>query len=102
MDDEAYLVTLAGQLDDLLDIRRPDIVIYNAGVDPHVDDRLGKLALSDAGLRARDDMVIGACLNRGIPIACVIGGGYAHDIETLGHRHAILHRVADNWYCRRT
>jgi len=100
MTDDAYLTVLADHLDDLLDQRQPDIVFYNAGVDPHVDDRLGKLALTDNGLRARDDMVIAACRQRGIPIACVIGGGYAHDVGTLGRRHAILHRVADDWYYR--
>lgn len=102
MTDADYLRTLAEHLDAVLAGRRPDIVFYNAGVDPHVDDRLGKLALSDAGLKARDDRVIGACLDRNIPVACVIGGGYAQDIAVLARRHAILHAVADDWYCRRT
>lgn len=33
---------------------RPDIVLYDAGVDPHKDDSLGKLALTDEGLLRRD------------------------------------------------
>ena len=57
---------------------RPDLVLYDAGVDPHKDDLLGKLALSDAGLvPARLDYVLATCLAARIPVACVIGGGYS-------------------------
>ena len=37
---------------------RPDLVLYDAGVDPHLEDRLGKLALTDTGLYDRDHMVL--------------------------------------------
>jgi acetoin utilization deacetylase AcuC-like enzyme len=94
MGDDAYLGVLAYQLDHLLDGRSFDLVFYNAGVDPHADDRLGKLALSDQGLADRDDMVIAACLDRGLPLACVIGGGYDNDVFALARRHALLHRAA--------
>ena len=49
MADEAYLQTLAAHLPDLLAQVKPDLVLYDAGVDVHLDDRLGKLALSDRG-----------------------------------------------------
>ena len=49
-EDDAYLAALAAHLPDLLSQQRPDLVLYDAGVDPHRDDLLGKLALSDAGL----------------------------------------------------
>ncbi len=71
-----------------------DIVFYNAGVDPHADDRLGRLSLSDDGLRARDKLTIGHFRERGVPICCVIGGGYSRDIGVLAARHAILFEVA--------
>jgi acetoin utilization deacetylase AcuC-like enzyme len=74
----------------LLDAIRPDIVFYNAGVDPHRDDRLGRLALTDAGLLARDRFVVGAARRRGIPFVGVIGGGYATDIDALAGRHALV------------
>lgn len=33
----------------LLDTFRPDLVVYDAGVDPHREDELGKLCLTDRG-----------------------------------------------------
>ncbi len=92
--DDIYLSVVESHVGPLLDARRPDIVFYNAGVDPHVDDKLGKLALSDGGLRARDDHVIECCLQRGVALACVVGGGYADDLDVLARRHGILHRAA--------
>lgn len=92
--DAGYLEALDAMLDQLLPKLRPDIVFYNAGVDPHADDRLGRLSLSDAGLAARDERVLSLCRGFNLPVACVIGGGYSKDIDALGRRHAILHRVA--------
>jgi len=85
---------LEANLPAVLDRVRPDLVFYNAGVDPHGDDRLGRLALTDEGLRARDAYVIAQCLARNVPVAGVIGGGYADDVDTLARRHAILHETA--------
>lgn len=92
--DAAYLAMLAETLPGILSRFRPDIVFYNAGVDPHEEDRLGRLSLSDVGLEARDRYVIGAVRRLGIPLAGVIGGGYLDDIDRLARRHTILHRVA--------
>lgn len=92
--DEAYLARLDAILPLLCDYGRPDLVFYNAGVDPHADDRLGKLALSEEGLRRRDRAVIGHFRRRGVPVCGVIGGGYSTDVPALGERHAILFEVA--------
>lgn len=92
--DEAYLALLAELLPKLIENHRPDIVFYNAGVDPHHEDRLGRLALTDEGLKARDRTVIEAVRNAQIPLAGVLGGGYMDDIERLARRHTGLHRVA--------
>lgn len=92
--DAPYLACLEAQLDRLIADVRPDLAFYNAGVDPHAEDRLGKLDLSDAGLWARERLVLGRLRAAGIPVAAVIGGGYATDIDALARRHAILHRVA--------
>ncbi|MCO5059013.1 MAG: histone deacetylase [Rhizobiaceae bacterium] len=92
--DDAYLGILNDELRTLFDRARPDLVFYNAGVDPHAEDRLGRLALTDNGLRARDSLVIGACRLRGIPVCGVIGGGYSRDIDALAARHAILFEEA--------
>jgi acetoin utilization deacetylase AcuC-like enzyme len=92
--DEAYLSALATSLAALRAGFGPDMVFYNAGVDPHADDRLGRLALSDEGLRQRDRLVIETFRSRGIPLCGVIGGGYSTDIDALARRHAILFQEA--------
>jgi acetoin utilization deacetylase AcuC-like enzyme len=92
--DEAYLDVLAASLPQALASYRPDIVFFNAGVDPHADDRLGRLSLTDEGLEARDRFVIRTVRAAGIPLAGVLGGGYLVDIDRLARRHATLHRVA--------
>ncbi len=92
--DAAYLETLSRCLDQLLVGERPDIVFYNAGVDCHADDRLGRLMLTDRGLAERDRMVLERCRAERLPVACVLGGGYADNVDVLAQRHAILHRSA--------
>lgn len=94
MEDDAYLQVLAQQLPDLLAEVRPDLILYDAGVDPHKDDLLGKLALTDAGLYRRDHYVLSTCRAAHIPVACVIGGGYSQDIDALARRHSLVHRAA--------
>jgi acetoin utilization deacetylase AcuC-like enzyme len=89
-DDQAYLKALAPALEAALERSGPQLVFYNAGVDPHADDRLGKLALTDEGLRARERHVAQACRSRGLPLAAVIGGGYGPDAAAVARRHAIL------------
>jgi len=89
-DDARYLSTLARELPPWLDRFSPDLVLYQAGVDPHVDDRLGRLALTDGGLEARDRFVMAECRRRGVPLASVLGGGYSRngDATTVARRHA--------------
>jgi acetoin utilization deacetylase AcuC-like enzyme len=94
MQDEAYLHLLRRHLPAILDDFRPELVFYNAGVDPHAEDSLGKLALSDAGLYARDHYVLSQCWQRQIPVAGVIGGGYHRDHQRLAQRHTLLHQAA--------
>jgi len=95
--DAAYLEAVERAVPEAIRAARPDIVFYNAGVDPHEEDRLGRLALSDAGLQARDRFVIRTVRAAGIPLAGVIGGGYLKDINRLARRHTILHRVASDY-----
>ncbi len=78
--DDAYLA----RLDDALDAVwafAPDLVLYQAGADPFHEDQLGGLALTHAGLAARDDRVIAGAATRGIPLAVTLGGGYARRLE---------------------
>ncbi len=92
--DDDYIAMLRAHLPGLVDRVRPDLVFYNAGVDPHEGDRLGRLALTDDGLAARDAYVLETCLSRGAPVAGVLGGGYGPDPRVLAERHANLHREA--------
>ena len=93
LDDHAYLLAIGDRIPELLDQVGPDLVLYNAGVDPHRDDRLGKLCLSSTGLLNRDRLVLDACLRRSIPVATVIGGGY-DALTPLVERHAQVFRAA--------
>jgi acetoin utilization deacetylase AcuC-like enzyme len=98
LEDEAYLKILTDRLPGLLAEVKPDLVFYDAGVDPHQSDRLGKLALTDRGLYERDKFVLQSCLHQGYPVATVVGGGYDQDISALAYRHLLLYRAALELY----
>ena len=86
--DADYLAALEAVLPRVLDDFAPDLVLYQAGVDPHRDDRLGRLALSDEGLAMRDRLVVGEARRRAIPVASALGGGYGADQRAVAERHA--------------
>ncbi|KAL6115867.1 uncharacterized protein ACO6RY_00617 [Pungitius sinensis] len=94
LEDKEYLSTVEAHLPWLLETFRPDLVLYDAGVDPHRDDELGRLRLTDQGLYQRDLYVMKSVVSRGVPLAAVIGGGYSRDIDVLAARHSIVHRAA--------
>lgn len=94
LDDAGYLRVVNASLPYLLALHQPDLVLYDAGVDVHRDDRLGLLDLTDAGIAARDHSVLALCLEREIPVMGVIGGGYDHDHARLARRHGLLHHAA--------
>ncbi len=98
MEDEDYLQTLASHLSDVLNQVKPDLILYDAGVDTHIGDRLGKLALTDTGIFRREMQVLSTCIAARYPVACVIGGGYAEDLSSLVYRHSLLHRAASQIY----
>jgi acetoin utilization deacetylase AcuC-like enzyme len=98
LEDEPYLALIAEHLPGLLQEVRPGLVFYNAGVDPHVDDRLGRLALTERGLWRRERLVLETCLKAGVAVAGVVGGGYAADLDRLARLHAILPQVASELF----
>ena len=77
---------------------RPDLVLYQAGVDPLAEDRLGRLALTLNGLAKRDRLVLTECRSRGIPVALGLGGGYAIPIELSVLAYANTYAVAKDVY----
>lgn len=72
----------------------PPLVLYDAGVDIHADDHLGRLNISDDGLRRRELLVLDTFLAAGIPVAGLVGGGYSDSLDELAERHCHLHRAA--------
>lgn len=92
--DGAYLAALGAALDTALAAVQPDLVFYNAGVDVHLADRLGRLGLSDGGIRARDRLVLTTLRARGLPTVGVLGGGYDADPAVVAERHALLFEEA--------
>ena len=69
-----------------------DFVFYIAGVDIHFNDRLGKLKVSDEGIRSRDEIVIENFFSKNIPLCGVLGGGYNKDFNKLVELHSYLHQ----------
>ncbi len=84
--DDDYLHALDGALDIALDSQ--DIAFYLAGADPWEGDRLGRLALTKDGLRARDELVLDRLLATGAAVVVVLAGGYAPDIRDTVDIHA--------------
>lgn len=86
-DDDAYLSRLAETLTPMVEEGRPDLILYQAGVDPWEGDRLGRLSLTREGLIRRDQWVAGMAAVRGIPMASALGGGYGQDAMEVAARH---------------
>jgi acetoin utilization deacetylase AcuC-like enzyme len=86
--DDEYLDALEASLAPLLDRFAPDLILYQAGVDPFAGDRLGRLALSQQGLDTRDRFVAEQARARGLPVASTLGGGYGSDAGEVSLRHA--------------
>ncbi len=86
--DEAYLEALEATLVPMLDAERPNLILYQAGVDPFGGDRLGRLALTEGGLIGRERIVARLAIERGIPLASTVGGGYGDDVLAIARRHA--------------
>jgi acetoin utilization deacetylase AcuC-like enzyme len=85
--DHAYLTALEETLAPMLDVERPDLILYQAGVDPFGGDRLGRLDLSDEGLARRERLVARLAIERGLPLASTVGGGYGDDVLAIARRH---------------
>ena len=92
--DAAYLLQLDDGLATAFDLARPQLVIYLAGADPYADDRLGRLALSMAGLAERDRRLFTRCRQSGVPVALAMAGGYARQIDDTVAIHATTIRLA--------
>jgi len=79
--DDAYLDAVARLVPEAIQRGRPDLCFYLAGADPYEGDRLGRLAVSSAGLATRDRLVRDALAAAGVPVCVTLAGGYADPIE---------------------
>ena len=95
-DDEYYLTVLGEHLPRVIEHAAPDLVIYLAGADPHVGDKLGRLALTFDGLARRDAFVLDVAREVGIPVAITIAGGYGN-LEDTVRIHAETARIASRY-----
>ena len=92
IEDLEYTNSLKSCLDQL-NKEKFDFVFYIAGVDIHFNDRLGKLKISDEGIKSRDEIVIENFFSKNIPLCGVLGGGYNKDFNKLVELHSYLHQV---------
>ena len=91
LEDQSYIKTLKFYLTEL-NKEIFDYVFYIAGVDIHFNDRLGKLKISDEGIKIRDELVIENFISKRIPFCGVLGGGYNKDFNKLVELHSILYQ----------
>ena len=93
--DAMYLAALEGGLMEAIERSHADLAIYLAGADPYEDDKLGRLALTKAGLAARDRLVFDFCEQAGLPVAITMAGGYARTIaDTVDIQAATIAEAA--------
>lgn len=83
--DAEYLAVLEATLVPLIADHVPELILYQAGVDPWEGDRLGRLKLTHEGLAARERLI--GRLAGGVPIASALGGGYGDDALEVARRH---------------
>ncbi len=93
-EDAAFLAALDAHVPGALAAHAPDVVFYQAGVDGLAEDRLGRLALTHAGLAARDARVFEWCESHAVPVVVTLGGGYARPLEATIAAYVQLWRAA--------
>jgi acetoin utilization deacetylase AcuC-like enzyme len=92
IEDQEYIEILKNSIQ-LLNKQKFEFVFYIAGVDVHFNDRLGKLKLTDDGIKKREEIVIENFFSKKIPICGVLGGGYNKNFDKLVELHSILHET---------
>lgn len=98
-EDDEYLHHLKSALPMILDQFSPDFLLYQCGVDVLGTDQLGRLNMSQKGIRMRDEFVLSNAKNLQIPIMCCMGGGYSKQIKVIIDAHSQVFRLAQELYC---
>ncbi len=98
-EDELYLKVLKEQLPGLIDEVKPDFIFFQSGVDVLQTDKLGRLALTMEGCKARDRFVFETCKKHNLPVAVNMGGGYSPRLADIVDAHANTFRLAQEiWF----
>lgn len=92
--DEEFLNILNDKLPSIIKKHQPDFVFYLSGVDVLESDKLGKLSLSKAACKQRDQIVFETCIKHGLPVQVSMGGGYSEDIKIIVDAHCNTFRTA--------
>ena len=92
--DDPYLDAVRAHVPRIFEDFGPGLVLYLAGADPYENDQLGGLKLTKEGLKERDKIVIESARARDIPVAVVLAGGYAPEIEDTVDIHLNTVRIA--------
>jgi acetoin utilization deacetylase AcuC-like enzyme len=100
--DEAFLEAVRAGVTRAVELAQAELAIYIAGADPFMGDRLGRLAMTKEGLAERDRWVMEHCCQRGLPVAIVMGGGYAKQVEDVVDIHQQTVRLAAQFASKRT
>ncbi len=96
--DAEYLKLLSENLKLVFESFKPDFIFYLAGVDVLATDKLGKLNLTIAGCKQRDEMVLHYCRSFGLPVQISMGGGYSPKISDIVEAHCNTYRLAHDLY----
>ena len=91
--DDEYLFHLKNNLPSIFEFK-PDIILYQAGVDTLKEDRLGRLSLTKDGLVERDRLVFSECIKKDIPVSIGLGGGYSNPIDHTVDAYCGTYKVA--------
>ena len=95
---ELYLSILEDTLPKLMRQVKPDLVLYLSGVDILETDKFGKLKVSLAECKRRDEFVLSSCKKNKIPVVVALGGGYSPDVKTIVEAHCNTFRLAADLY----
>ena len=96
--DGVFLQAAQAGVTQALALAPADLVVYIAGADPYADDRLGRMKVSKEGLAQRDRLVFNLVRQTGLPLAVVMGGGYARQIDDTVEIHVQTYRIAREFY----
>ncbi|CAN5573592.1 histone deacetylase [soil metagenome] len=98
IDDTTYLSLFKETLPALIGEIKPDFAFYLSGVDILNTDRYGKLNVTPAGCKQRDEFVFTSLLQHQIPCVVAMGGGYSADVKIITEAHCNTFRAAKDLY----